>query len=98
MCSCVILLVENSRLRSLMATGTPIACLRTAEIFGFSRGPRITPLYTSPNAPSPSSCSTMTSSVEISHSSRIGPLLLYSPVSPPPGRAYGSSVVSSVMG
>lgn len=65
-----------------MATGTPIACLKTAEILGFSSGPRMTPLYTSPKAPSPSSSSTITSSVDISHSSSMGPLPLYRPVSP----------------
>ena len=41
-----ILLVDiiNSLLSNLIATGTPIACLKTADIFGFSRGPRMTPL------------------------------------------------------
>ena len=62
---------RHVRLSSLIATGIAIACRSTKDILGFLSGPRITPLYTSPNSPLPSNSSAIMSSVEISQSSRI---------------------------
>ena len=67
-----------------------MACRSSALIFGFSKGPRMTPLYTSPKAPSPSCCSTMTSLGEISHSSRIGAMFEKSRSLSPSKLGYGS--------